>query len=349
MKILIVKFGKQKGTTERLFYDYCKILASANYNISTLSYNDDEIEDFIPSQIPKFYIKNYGKWDPVAGWKIKNMVRTIAPDIIVAHGSRAANLMNKFCSFLPIAVVCHNPTIKSLSNAKNILVPSDNIRDSLIEKGMDPDNIYKCLEPIFLPDYNCKELGDNFINKKTLTIGTISRLKIRNGHKTFLKAISILRNRGVKINVLIASVGPEELMLRKVADDLLIGDIVTFTGWVDDKNSFFNSIDILCVPTLSGSLAHSIIEGFASNLPVVAYDIDCYQGVAKANENILLVQDGEAGNLAQAIEQLNLDRKLALKLAKNGRDYVIRNCQPNFLAKQIYTVLHSIAGEGAFT
>ena len=348
MKILIVKFGIQKGTTERLFYDHCKILASINCDISTLSYKDDDIEAHIPGSIENFYIKNYGKWDPVAGWKIKNMVQSIKPDIIIAHGSRAADLMNKFCSFTPVLTVCHNSQMKNLDYAENILVTGSDVKESLIVQGVDPEHIYQALEPIFLPDYQCKKYGDDFYSNDLITVGTITRLKLRNGHKTLLQAISILRNRGVKINAIISSTGAEESVLKKLAHDLMVEDIVKFTGWVEDKNSFFSAIDILCVPALTGCLAHSIIEGFAAQLPVISSNLPCYKDIAHSTVNSLLVQVGEADDLASAIEQLYHDRKLAFKIAQAGYLYAKQHYQPHDLGNELYKILDSIAGNKIF-
>ena len=346
MKILITKFGKSKGTTERLFNDYCKILSSSGYNVSTLSYNDDEIEGDIPASIPKYYIKNYGKWDPIAGWKIRNLVKTISPTIIISHGNRATELMNQFCSFIPIISVCHNANSRSLVNSERIIATGDNIRQALIFKNIDPDNIYCGFEPIFLPEYN-NTVDEQILDKKILTIGVISRLKLRNGHKTLLKAVSILQNRGIKINVMIASTGSEEAALKIMAEELMISNIIIFCGWVEDKQSFFDSIDILCIPALSGSLAHAVLEGFASGLPVIASDIECHREVV-SEKNALLVQGGEPDSLALAIEQLHNDRKLAQGIAKNGRQYMLENFQSDALALQIYQILDSIAGDSAF-
>jgi glycosyltransferase involved in cell wall biosynthesis len=347
MKILVVKFGKSRGTTDRLFNDYCKILFQAGYNICTLSYDDDEVETQLPLQIPKFYIKNYGKWDPIAGWKIKNTVKSIDPTIIVTHGNRATQLMNDFCSFLPIASVCHSAKGKNFLDTENIIVIGESVKNDLISLCIDLEHIYQAVEPIYLPEYHV--LGDrDLLDKKILTIGTITRLKARNSHRTLLNAISILQNRGIKINVVIASTGTEEAALRKMTEELMIDDVVSFSGWVEDKISFFKDIDILCVPSLQSSLAHSVLEGFASGLPVIASDIDCHKEVSKEDENIMFFQAGEADSLALSIEQLYNDRKLAMRIAENGLDYVTQKCKPDLISQNLYQILNSIAGEEAF-
>jgi glycosyltransferase involved in cell wall biosynthesis len=50
--------------------------------------------------------------------------------------------------------------------------------------------------------------------------------------------------------LLIGGAGPLEIQLRKLARGLNIDKNVEFIGWINDKESFFKTVDIFCIPSV---------------------------------------------------------------------------------------------------
>ena len=122
-------------------------------------------------------------------------------------------------------------------------------------------------------------------------IGTVGRLVPVKDQLSLLRAVAILRARGLTCRVLIAGEGPLEQELKQAAASLGIDDKVHFLGARDDVPAIMAALDVFTLTSRSEGLSNTILEAMASSLPVVATDV---------GGNVELVVDGLTGVLVPA-------------------------------------------------
>ena len=144
------------------------------------------------------------------------------------------------------------------------------------------------------------------------TFGMLGRFSSEKNHAMFIRALELLKERGMDFRALIAGDGP----LRKdVESEILkkgLQDVVIMPGYMAAAD-FFRQIDVLVVCSRIESLPYSVLEAMQSGKPVIATRVG---GLPD------LVEDGRTGFLVEldASEQL-ADRIVTLmRNPEKGRE-----------------------------
>jgi spore coat protein SA len=112
--------------------------------------------------------------------------------------------------------------------------------------------------------------------------------------------------------------------LNKILPDSL-QDRVHFVGNVDYGRilDYYQQADILVNPSISEPFGRSLIEGNACGLPVIASQTGGMVELIQPGKNGLLVEPGNADDLAQAMISLLEDDPLLHKMGATGRQFVV--------------------------
>ena len=106
-----------------------------------------------------------------------------------------------------------------------------------------------------------------------IVIGAAGRLVERKNFAVLIAAIAQLRNRW-DVRLQIAGVGPEQSQLLKQIEDLELQDVVVLLGYVNDMDSFYQSIDLFVNPSLWEAMPMVAIESFSAGIPIVGTTTD---------------------------------------------------------------------------
>jgi glycosyltransferase involved in cell wall biosynthesis len=103
----------------------------------------------------------------------------------------------------------------------------------------------------------------------TATLVTTSRLVHKNAIDDVIRALARLPDT---ISFLIYGIGPDETMLKQLAQDLGVASRVRFAGHIghDDLPRALAACDIFIRPSRSEGMGNSFIEAMAAGLPVIA-------------------------------------------------------------------------------
>src|SRR6202034_4671627 len=102
----------------------------------------------------------------------------------------------------------------------------------------------------------------------------------------------------IPFKAVLAGEGEEEGALRDLAREKGLGEELRFAGWVTDKQAFFDSIDLFCLPSHHEPFGIVLLEAMAQGLPVVATASEGPSEILEAGEPGVLVPTNDAGALA---------------------------------------------------
>lgn len=147
------------------------------------------------------------------------------------------------------------------------------------------------------------------------TIFFIGRHEDRKGLEVLLEAAqSLPRN----VRLWVAGIGPqsEELQARYSHDSR-----IEWLGQISDEEKAQRMVgaDLFCAPSLRGeSFGVVLLEAMAARTPTVASALPGYSKVARAGQDALLVEPGDAPALSQAISEVLTSGSLAKELVVSG-------------------------------
>jgi len=117
-----------------------------------------------------------------------------------------------------------------------------------------------------------KEWG---IKKTDKLIGLIARLDPIKDHTAFLQAAALLAKERKNVRFICVGGGPisYETELRKLAEDLGLGNILIWTGNRQDMQIIYNGLDILVLSSYSEGFSNVVGEAMACGVPCVVTDV----------------------------------------------------------------------------
>lgn len=184
-----------------------------------------------------------------------------------------------------------------------------------------------------------------------LVVGAVSRLSPEKGFAYLLKAVGLLRDRGVDLDLVFAGDGPSRVELERLTDDLRLRYRVRFLGEVvhSDVPVVLADLDIFAMPSTWEGFGVSALEASAMELPVVASNVHGIPDVVIDGETGILVLPTDIEALASAIERFATNAELRHAMGTAGRAYVTREYrwQDNArLMEQLYAKMTRV-GESA--
>ena len=153
-------------------------------------------------------------------------------------------------------------------------------------------------------------------------VGIVANLQERKGHKEFLEMVALVNAKGSKAEYHIVGGDimqtPRAPLLRQLADDLGIGDDVTFHGQIADVRPIVGSLDILVCASYEEAFPVSILEAMAMKKAIVSTNVNGIPEAIQHESSGLLVKPKSSPELADAVLRLLSDTNLRNQLATNA-------------------------------
>ncbi len=294
--------------------------------------------------------------------ELRNLIRTIAPDIVHTWLS-SANFWGRIACLLSkkkrriIASVRNvgemdKKILETLADrllakktdviiantfaARNYMlsykIPEKKIR--VIHNGIDPKSY----------DFSAtkgeirKQLS---IPQDKVLIGTVGRMMPQKNHFMFVEvAREILRKRN---DVHFVLVGDGELRqnIEALISKYGLCEMFTLTGQRDDIPQLLRAFDIFILTSLWEGLPNVIMEAMCARLPVVATDVGGVSELISPGENGFLVPPNDINSMVRDINKLIDSAKLRSDFGLSGRSKIERQ----FSLKNTYDLYSSIYDE----
>lgn len=154
-------------------------------------------------------------------------------------------------------------------------------------------------------------------------VGMIARLDPIKGHRYLIDALAQLGGLP-QVKLLVVGDGPIEADLRAQVEALGLSGRVHFTGFRQDIPRILQSLDALCVASLSEALPYVALEAAAYARPVLSTAVGEMPALLEDGVNGRLVAPGDAAALAGGLRWLVENPADARRIGQNARAMVTR-------------------------
>lgn len=191
---------------------------------------------------------------------------------------------------------------------KKILCVSDAIANIVKPHLRDPDKCITVHSGVDISKFKRKSttnlLREEFkIEKDKILIGNTSALAGHKDYFTFIDTIEVLVKKSLPVVAFIIGKGPLEKELKSYAAQKGLQDKIIFTGFRNNIADILPCLDIFLITSTEEGLGTSVLDAFASKVPVVATYAGGIPEMVKHEETGLIVKPKDSTALASCVER----------------------------------------------
>ncbi|MEQ1472827.1 MAG: glycosyltransferase family 4 protein [Candidatus Acidiferrum sp.] len=208
--------------------------------------------------------------------------------------------------------------------ATRIVAISQWVVERLVESGAPQDKIEVVYEGVELPTLPTDEIRQRArrrwkIPKEATLLGSVGVLSPDKGHELLIRALAQLRTEFPACRLLLAGDGPSRLQLEALAKELGVAEMVIFAGFVTDIDLVYQALDVFLFPSFFEGLGTSLLAAMSYEVPAVAFQCCAFGEIIENEKSGLLVEQGNVGEIAQAVTRLLRDKEFARSIGQGGR------------------------------
>lgn len=151
----------------------------------------------------------------------------------------------------------------------------------------------------------------------------VGRFCLAKGFDVLIRAMSLLRSRGISAELTLVGDGPSLADYKRLASQLRVTDYVRFAGWCSPeqaKEEIARSAVLAHPSTGLGDAVPTVIkEAMALGTPVVASEVAGIPELLDGGSCGLLTVPGDADSLANALQTVIVNGDLRLRLSLSAR------------------------------
>lgn len=239
-------------------------------------------------------------------WRnIKVLITAHGGDIYGVNGKISTAIKNWVCKNCDAATVVSNAVARDIGYVKHLHIRS---------MGVDTSSL-------FIPP----------VNPSRSNLLFVGRLVDKKGCDVLIRAFQYVLNYFPTLQLNIIGEGPEHPKLVQLCKSLGVHEHVNFIGSLMQVEliKWYQGACIFIMPSVIASsgdqegLGLVAAEAMACECPVIASDLEAIKDLIDDNHCGLLVKQGDAEKLSNAIVRLLEDQEFASKLAKNARKKVV--------------------------
>lgn len=303
MNVVNSVLGDATGGRWQVVLDYTRVLSESGHKVLLLVNSRKATAPLnLPPGVELVTVRNSGHYDPLATMVVWKLLRRFCPDAVIAHCSRSLALLNRAGSGrVPVIAVCHSNNVRRMANAYahfNISTHIGSMISSLTASGHPSYHLPNMIQFDSGIEYKPR------IFHQPPVIGAFGRFDPIKGFHIFLRALSILRDRGLSFQSKLGGSGLQEKDLRILSKELGLDPVLEFTGWVQNRASFFAGIDVCCIPSLSDAFGITPLETAIAGVPQVLSAADGHRDMFIDGEHALFAAVEDHEHLAIALERM---------------------------------------------
>jgi len=321
LNIVNAMFGAKLGGLEQVFVDYSEALAARGHEVSNLVAPGSLSIAPIRALGQRFReIRNFNQWDPLAMLRIRGALARARPDVVIAHGNRAINLVKPAARGLaPLVAVNHSINVKRTIGADFVIAINEDMRARLIAAGQPAARVFKLFNMVRKPE----RLAAPAPPGKPPVIGAMGRFAPKKAFDVFIDALAQMRDEGRLFRAVLAGAGELEQPLKAQAAARGLEGVLTFPGWIADKAAFFEAIDVFVFPSSHDVCPVVLLEAFLWAKAVVLTDCPGPREISDDGIDSLLFPVGDAAALAARLRRVLDEPGLAARLGASAQAKIL--------------------------
>ncbi len=317
MKVLHIHFGKEGGA-ERFFVNLANALCDRGVEQEIMmrparSWQKDvercgriHLGTFQRVSLSRFWLQ----------WRLRSILRRFQPDVIMAWQLRASRFMPRHERAFRISRLGDYPEhLDYYRNVETLVCITPDMAARVREMGWTRD-----IEviPNFTRAKSAAPVARAVLDTPAdaFTVVAMGRFVPRKGFDHLLRAMAKID--GAYLWLL--GDGPEGEALNRLADELGIADRVRMPGWKTDAYAYLAAGDAFAITSLHEPLGNVCFEGWGAGVPTVASRAEGPSFAMRDGIDALLVDKGDADQLAAALKRLRDESDLRATLVAGGRE-----------------------------
>jgi glycosyltransferase involved in cell wall biosynthesis len=310
------------------------------------------------SGIETVAVRMRGAWDCRATVRLHRLIKRERVSIVHTHSSVDAWVGGAAARAAGVPVVRTRPVsipIRSGWNpvytwlADRVITSGEAIRRLVIDAGTPPGRVVAIPAGVDLGEFPFGARGDAIAAELRVSppvIGSVAMFRGSKGHAHLVDAFGRIRSRYPSATLLLVGDGIRREWVEGLARDAGLGDAVRFTGFRPDVGALLAVMDcFVLASTRTEGVPQSLLQAFASGVPVVASDVGGVPEVVRDGETGLLAPRESPAELARGIERVLGDRAAARRRAAAARRLVEERFSHTAVMARLLDLYGELIGE----
>ncbi len=241
-----------------------------------------------------------------------------------------------------------------VNRADRVIVVTEEAKKQLINDYKKPGELVTVVPNTIHPDiYLAYPVDPRIINPSgEFTLLYMGDTGLRRGTDTAIRALSILRNAGQEVRLVLVGSNTEDVELHKLTESLNLKSHVLFQGWQDvSRFPSYVAVSDLCLSPLKRNLHHDttyankIFQYMAMGKPVLVSDCPAQERVIKESHAGLVHRADDPSDMAAKILTLIENPALRKKMGENAASAVQKTWNWQHTSRDLVEMYKSLAKE----
>lgn len=162
------------------------------------------------------------------------------------------------------------------------------------------------------------------------------------GHAFLVEAVDMLAREGLQFRVILVGDGPEKPRIEEMVRSKGIERFFDFAGWQRDPGAFFDEAHVSLNVSSHESLSNAIMEGMARGCPSIVSRVGGNTELVEDGVDGLVVDYGDAAQLACAMRRLSGDRGLQRRLGERARQKMANGYSVESMIRQMGDMINGV-------
>ncbi len=293
--------------------------------------------------------------------KFKKIVTACKANLIFMHNSQAQTLavLSAFLFNLKVPMVLCRTLIKKIDTnflrkwkynypqIKKIICISQPVVDLLVPAIKDPSRLSIVGAMTDAKLFQAKNATTNLRNEFSIPedykiIGYIAAFVAVKDHRTWIHSIELLKKKGIKAKYILIGTGSMEPEMQQLVAEKGMQDDVIFAGFRKNIPEILPEFDLLLFTSKNEAVGSTILEAYASHVPVVAANAGGIPEVVLDGTTGLLASVSNPQDFAEKAEQMLTDASFRNKCIENGYTFLMEHYTKEIVSKKMFDELNAV-------
>ncbi len=189
------------------------------------------------------------------------------------------------------------PFLQAVRSAEAVTVTGESMRQRLVQMGVSARKVTVLPHSVDLTRFSPGQVD------RSWDVVSVGQLIKRKRMDVLVRAVAKLRERGLSLRLAILGTGPEEGALRALADQLQVGEQVSFLGYRNDVESILKQARVFALASAWEGVPFALMEAMACGLVPVMTRVGTIEDWIVPGTNGLLVEVDQVDQMSRALEQ----------------------------------------------